>query len=138
MANRLPNEKRLSYEQARKKIGDGDLLLFRRKGLISVAGRGVHSHAAMAAWWGDDLFCLEMRGKTGGRAVTLSSQVKRFSGLIDWFEVNPDRRWPDFDRAGAVREMRRLAGCDYGWANIFKAALLHLPVLRFFLYGQNG
>jgi len=32
-------------------IRDGDLLLFRRRGLISIAGRGEHSHAAKAAWW---------------------------------------------------------------------------------------
>jgi len=35
-------------------VRDGDLLLFRRHGLIALAGRGVHSHAAKAAWWGGE------------------------------------------------------------------------------------
>lgn len=47
------------YRQARKHVRDSDLLLFRRRGLISIAGRGDHSHAAKAAWWDDDLMFLE-------------------------------------------------------------------------------
>ncbi len=37
------------YRQARGHVRDADLLLFRRRGLISIAGRGDHSHAAKAA-----------------------------------------------------------------------------------------
>jgi hypothetical protein len=43
------------FRQARRQIRDGDLLLFRRRGLISIAGRGDHSHAAKAAWWDDEI-----------------------------------------------------------------------------------
>src|SRR5262245_66124760 len=74
-------------------IRDGDLLLFRGRGviarLIGVAGRSEYSHAARAVWWGYDLFCCEVRELRGGRAVTLESQVRKFPGLIDVFEVNP-------------------------------------------------
>lgn len=122
----------LPYRDARGQIRCGDLLLFRRRGLISIAGRGDHSHAAKAAWWGEDLFCLEVREWHGGRAVTLSSQVQRFPGRIDVFEVNPFDRWPHYDRAGASAVMRRLAGCAYGYAGVAAAALLHLPVVRLF------
>ncbi len=121
-----------TYHAARTQIKDSDLLLFRRRSLISIAGRGEHSHAAKAAWWGDDLFCLEVREWHGGRAVTLSSQVKKYSGRIDVFAVNPDQRWPDYDRAGATAVMRRLAGCAYGYAGVAAAALLHLPFVRLF------
>lgn len=123
----------VGYRQARSEIRDSDLLLFRRRSLISILGRGEHSHAAKAAWWDGDLFCLEVREWYGGRAVTLSSQVRRFPGRIDVFEVNPDERWPHYDRRGAVRFMRRLAGCDYGYCGVVWAGLLHLPVLRLFL-----
>ena len=58
------------------------MLLFRRRGLISIAGRGSHSHAAKAAWWGDDLFCLEVMQLAGGRAVTFSSQVEPHPGRL--------------------------------------------------------
>jgi hypothetical protein len=120
----------LRYADARARIRDADLLLFRRRSLISIVGRGQHSHAAKAAWWDDDLFCLEVREWVGGRAVTLSSQVARFPGRIDVFQVNPDNRWPHYDRAAATRFMRRLAGCQYGYWNIVRAALVHLPLAR--------
>ena len=118
------------YRQARQLVRDADLLLFRRRGLISIAGRGDHSHAAKAAWWGDDLFCLEVREWHGGRAVTLSSQVRRFPASIDVYQANPGERWPQYNRAGAARQMRRLAGCPYGYWGVVMASLLHLPGVR--------
>lgn len=121
------------YTEVRQRIADGDLLLVRRRGLIAIAGRGVHCHAAKAAWWGNDLFCLEVTGFFGGRAVLLSEMVGRLPGRIDVFEVNPDGRWPDYDRHGATRRMRRLCGCRYGYAGLIGAALLHLPVVRWFV-----
>ncbi len=78
------------FRQARRQIRDSDLLLFRRRGLISIAGRGDHSHAAKAAWWDEELFCLEVREWHGGRAVTLESQVRRFPARIDVYQANPE------------------------------------------------
>lgn len=120
----------MPYRVGRSQIRDADLLLFRRRGLISIAGRGDHSHAAKAAWWGDDLFVVEVRELHGGRAVTLSSQLRRYAGRIDVYETNPDDRWPEYDRAEATRWMRRLAGCSYGYWGVASAALLHLPLVR--------
>jgi hypothetical protein len=120
----------VSLTAARRDIRDGDLLLFRRRSLVAIAGRGVHSHAAKAAWWGDDLFCLEVREWYGGRAVTLASQVRRCPGRIDVYHTNPDDRWPEYDRARATVMMRRLAGCDYGYTAVLAAAMLHLPFVR--------
>lgn len=121
------------YQDVRSQIRDGDLLLFRRRGLISIAGRGQHSHAAKAAWWGDDLFLLEVLQRVGGRAVTLSSQVRRHPGRYDVYETNPDNRWPRYDRDAATQFMRRLCGCDYGYGGVAVAALLHLPLVRWFV-----
>jgi hypothetical protein len=118
------------YAEVREQTQDGDLLLFRRRGLISMAGRGQHSHAAKAAWWDGDLFCLEVIQLAGGRAVTLSSQVRRYPGRYDVYQANPDNRWPQYDRLGATRFMRRLCGCSYGYGGLLAAALLHLPLLR--------
>lgn len=121
--------------QAVSRIRDGDLLLFRGRGIVSrligVAGRSEYTHAARAIWWGGMLFCCEVRELKGGRAVTLESQVRKYPGVIDVFETNPDERWQEYDRAGALRIMRRLAGCDYGYLGVIKAALRHLPVWRF-------
>ena len=118
------------YGQALAHVRDGDLLLFRRRGLISIAGRGDHSHAAKVAWWSDQAFLLEVREWHGGRAVTLSSQVDRLPARIDLYEANPGNRWPEYDRRGATRAMRRLAGCAYGYWGVVTASLLHLPVVR--------
>jgi hypothetical protein len=122
-------------------IRDGDLLLFRGRGLVSrligVAGRSEYSHAARAVWWGRDLFCCEVRELRGGRAVTLESQVRKFPGLIDVFEVNPANRWREYDRRGAVRYMRRLAGCDYGYLGVLQAALRHAPLWRFLVHPDS-
>ena len=120
------------FRQAQRDIYDADLLLFRKHGAISVAGRGIHSHAAKAAWWNNDLFCLEVREFHGGRAVTLESQTRRYPGRIDVFRANADNRWPEYNRARAAAVMRRFAGCDYGYWNVFKTALTHVPGIRFF------
>jgi hypothetical protein len=122
----------IRFDRARAQIRDSDLLLYRRRGLIAIAGRGDHSHAAKAAWWEGELFCLEVREWHGGRAVTLASQVRRYPARIDVFETNPDDRWGQYDRDAATRVMRRLAGCSYGYAGVASAALLHLPVVRLF------
>ncbi len=122
----------LSQEAA--SVDDGDLLLFCGRGLVSrmigVAGRSPYSHAAKAVWWSGDLFCCEVREMKGGRAVTLASQVRRYPGRIDVFQANPATRWKNYDRQGAVRLMRRLAGCDYGYQGVLKAALRHFPLWR--------
>jgi len=123
----------VKYSEVRGAIRDADQLLFRRRGLISVAGRGLHSHAAKAAWWNGDLFLLEVLQWVGGRAVTLSSQVRRYPGRYDVYEVNPENRWPEYDRQGAARFMRRLAGCEYGYGGIAIAGLLHAPLVRLFV-----
>lgn len=124
---------RRTLQHAKREISDGDLLLFRRRGLIAKAGRGIHSHAAKAAWWGGELFCLEVREWYGGRAVTLESQVERYPGVIDVFQVNPEDRWGPYDRIAATDYMRRLAGCDYGYLSVLAAAALHLPLVRWFV-----
>src|SRR5688572_28855278 len=118
------------YRDARDLIEDGDLLLFRRRSLISIAGRGLHSHAAKAAWWHGDLFCLEVREWFGGRAVLLSKQVFRYPGQIDVFETNAADRWHGYNRSNALMVLRRMAGCDYCYRNVLAASLLHLPIAR--------
>jgi hypothetical protein len=126
----------VSLKEAIWEIEDSDLLLFRRRGLISIAGRGEHSHAAKAAWWDGDLMCLEVREWVGGRAVTLASQVAKYPRLIDVYEIDPDQS-KGYDRQGAVAFMRRkFAGSKYGYSHVLWASLLHLPVARIFYRPQ--
>lgn len=119
--------------EARQWMRDGDLLLFRRQGLISALGRGEHGHAALAGWWGETLCCLEVRGRCGGRVVTLESQVRRYPGQIDVFVADPQGRWPEFDRPQTVQTMLQYAGSRYGYPALLRAGLLHLPLVRLFV-----
>ena len=139
-------------------ICSGDLLLFRRTSpwwrpfasdsLISIGGLGVYSHAASVDLWHGDLFCVEVREWHGGRAVTLESQVLKYPGRIDVYEANaqglPEYANPQllppgirprvvYNRTAAMRYMRRLAGCDYGWHNVFAASLSRLFGVRLFV-----
>jgi hypothetical protein len=131
----------VNLSDVQREIKDGDLLLFRGSGfvsrLISAAGRSDYTHAARAVWWGNDLFCCEVRELKGGRAVSLESQIERFPGAIDVFEANPSNRWREFNRYGAVRYMRRLAGCDYGYRGVWLAALRRLPIWRFWVSADS-
>jgi hypothetical protein len=122
------------YNTAREKIRDGDVLLFRRRRglmgkLIATAGRSAYSHAAMAAWWNDRLMCLETAQGCGGRAVLLSTLVEDAPGRIDVFRALPKLR--RFHRRSAVETMIEITGRRYGWTALVKAALVHLPFVRF-------
>ncbi len=137
MARTADETKLAQYADVRHLLRDGDLLLFRKSGFIASMGRGIHNHAAKIAWWGGDLFCLEVLQLAGGRAVTLSSQVQGWPARYDVYEVNPENRWGEYDRDGATRLMRRLCGCDYGYVNLMAAALLHMPVVRCFVRAET-
>ncbi|TWU30211.1 hypothetical protein [Bythopirellula polymerisocia] len=131
---KLQKQKLVRLSETASQIWNGDLLLFRGSGLIArligTAGRSPYTHAARAIWWGDTLFCCEVRELKGGRAVTLASQVRKFPGRIDVFATNPDNRWAEYDRHGAIQHMLQLTGCDYGYAGLLEAALLHVPLWR--------
>jgi hypothetical protein len=127
------NEQTLvDYDEARGEIRNADLLLFRRRNvvtrLIAVAGRSQYVHAAMAGWWKDRLMCVEMTSG-GGRAQLLSNIVARWPGVIDVYRANAGRR--RYSRERALAAMIGITGKRYGWGNLCRAALLHLPVFRF-------
>lgn len=132
MATHHHHRERLS--RVRHLITAGDLLLFRRRGLsrlIHIAGRGEHSHAAVAAWWGPDLMVLEFTAPAG-RAVSLDTLVAQLPGLVDWYQADPQARFPDWNREATVGALRRATGRPYNFAGLALAALAHLPVFRLF------
>jgi hypothetical protein len=122
----------VNYADARREIRNADLLLFRRRNcltrLIAVAGRSQYVHAAMAGRWKDRLMCVEMTAG-GGRAQLLSNIVAQWPGVIDVYRANSSRR--RFSRERALAAMIGITGKRYGWTNLCRAALLHLPIFRF-------
>lgn len=119
----------LAEAQSQGLIWDGDLLLFRRRSVISVYGRGEYSHAAMAAWWGYDLYVLESREWYGTRAVRLDNYLERLPVGVDVYRPQCEPR----QRPAAVCEARRKLGRPYAYRNVLRAGLTHVPGARFFL-----
>ncbi len=124
---------RIPYDEARSRIKNADLLLFRPRGAlwwraIAVAGRSEYTHAGMAGWWGDRLMNVEMTSG-GGRAQLLSNLVERWPGVIDVYAANAVRR--RFSRERAVQAMIGITGKPYGKWNLFRASLYHMPFVRF-------
>jgi hypothetical protein len=132
------------YPAVRNEIPDGAILL-RQAGpwlssrMIGWSTGTPYSHAAMAGWWGDVLLCLETLQFHGGRAVTLSSQVRRYPGRWDVYEVfqpHKERSWTVasagyFNQWQAIQEMVRGTGEPYGWGSLFVAAVrrvLRMPL----------
>lgn len=127
------NPNYVAWNTAKLQIRDADLLLFRGHStfsrLISIAGHNSHTHAATAAWWGPELFCLETVAFHGGRAETLQSQVEQNPGLIDVYRPNAQNA-PDYDPAAVVEYMKQVTGRPYGWYTIYRVSLLSLPGIR--------
>lgn len=133
----------LSISEHSEQIATGDVLLFRAgdglvSRLISVGGRGPWSHAALAAWWGDDLFCLEVREWYGGRAVLLDREVAKRPQRIEVYRLRADLRTAEMALRSdtvamhaVVRTMARFAGGNYGYRSVLRTALYHLPFIRF-------
>ena len=139
------------YHEAKAYIKEADVLLFRGRGLsswmIQRYGSGVHSHAGMAHWDGDNLQCLEFREFKGGRATSLKRQVETHPDNIDIFRPahtvhhNQFSVWPETDiekihifnesmADGVTDVMIKLTGLPYGWKNIWKLARHYIPFAR--------
>lgn len=123
----------VGYESIRRKIRDGDtFLVFRRKGQlldtgIAAAGRSPAIHAGKLAWWRGRLMALETKQWIGGRAVHFSTVVEAARGPILIRRI----RREGYDRIAAVKAMIDMTGKKYGWGNLLKASLLHMPFVRF-------
>ena len=143
------------YHEAKTYIKEADVLLFRGEGLISWLikryGSGVHSHAGMAHWDGDNLECLEFREFKGGRGVSLERQVETHPDNIDVFRVSPIISVNSFKNKSTETPYKHdskkicftddvakkttdvmldLTGLPYGWKNFWKLGKHYLPFVR--------
>ena len=154
--------KLVPYSEAISYVQEADVLLFRGKGLISWLikryGSGVHSHVGMAHWDGDNIECIEFREFSGGRSVSLKSQVGYHPDSIDVFRpagsisINQFSSWPENNKNRSVKveyenkhleykfnegvakkvtdTMAQLTGLPYGWKNFVKLGKHYLPFCR--------
>lgn len=121
------------YVDARRLIRDGDFALCRPTSFFGrvIARESGYSHAGMLFWdhvaGRDRLYLAEQIQWKGGRRVPFSGQIKGFSGMYDIY------RPPDgYDGKAAVSEMLTIIGRRYGRAALFRAALQHTILQRFF------
>jgi hypothetical protein len=79
---------RMAYDQARTRVQDGDVLMYRGLSLASRVIRWAtgspYSHAGLAVWWNDRLMVLEAVGR-GVMVTPLSANVKGYHGDVEWF-----------------------------------------------------
>jgi len=127
----------LKLDIALSRMRTADALLYRHgRDPIDIAiahtGRGEWCHAAMYEQGKDGPHVCDVSFSGGGRR-SLFDDVRKYPGVIEWFEANPDDRWPHFDRERAIARMREFEGCTYGWWSIFRIALRHLPWINLFL-----
>lgn len=134
---------KLSFDEAKDKIQEADVLLFKNPGflsigwLISVYTRGVHSHAALASWVNGQLTCIEQREFMGGREVLLKTQIPKQG--IDVYRICPEIVTPDGKRHIFTEEIateitnsaREITGTSYGWKNIWGIFKGYAPGIRF-------
>jgi len=152
------------YTKVRHLIKDSDVLLFRGTGIVSwfirKAGEGDYSHVGLASWRESDFgqnrldivefregnfFKLLVGGDAGhGRHLTLSSQVRKFSGQIDVFRPVDNCAYDVYDvDTGLIYKktkslngkeitdaMRDMEGIPYGWKQIWGFCKYNMLGLR--------
>jgi hypothetical protein len=146
------------YREATLQIEEADVLLFRSEGpiswLIKRYGSGVHSHAALAHWDGDNLQCVEFREFKGGRAVSLERIIEEHPENVDVFRAAKIVQYTDCqdtcpkcgmgwscptdERHDLTEEVAKnisdamlgITGLPYGWKNFWKLAKHYLPFCR--------
>lgn len=108
------------YVEARREIGDLDVIAWEGRGPVSAAIRAVTggsvTHVGIALWWGESLMLLESREGRGGRAVLLSGEIPA-AGVL-WYvpavEIAPAAR------LAAAEWARGAAGAGYSYAGVLR------------------
>lgn len=81
------------YQQYRSDMKDGDVLLFKGKGLLSSIIKwktdSAYSHAGIVLWWNERLMVLEAVGR-GVMATPISYNLNKYQGGIDYYRSARD------------------------------------------------
>lgn len=119
--------KKAKYEEIRFQIKNGDVFLYRGKGMVAGIIRwlthSTYSHAGIAVWWNERLMVMEavMRGV---RITPLSRNIYQHKGSVEWFTCK--KEISDEDRLRMVIFGQEELGKRYA---IWKAILLGWKLL---------
>ena len=117
----------VKYAQARDQIKNGDVFMYKGKGLASSVTRWVthspYSHAALAAWWNQQLMVMEAKGQ-GVVVNSILRSIRHYRGDVEWFSCK--KEISEDDRLRMVKFAQEELGKSYGrW----KAILLGIKIL---------
>ena len=119
--------KKAKYEEIRLQIKNGDVFLYREKGIVAGIIRwlthSTYSHAGIAVWWNERLMVMEavMRGV---RITPLSRNIYQHKGSVEWYSCK--KEISDEDRLRMVIFAQEELGKRYA---AWKAILLGWKVL---------
>jgi uncharacterized protein YycO len=90
--------KKLRYDEIRSQIKDGDVLLYKGKGLlrsgfvatlVQIVTRSDYSHAGIAARWKNRLMVIEAVGN-GVIVNPLSLSLERYHATVEWYSCKEE------------------------------------------------
>jgi hypothetical protein len=130
--------KHLNYDKVRATIKDGDVLLYKGKGILSwfikKLSRSEYSHSGIVAWWNDRLIVMEAIRK-GVVVTSLSRNVAHYHGDVEWRTTK--KRIPEHRRLAMVRFAQKQLGKEYNFlelivmgTKIILMKLLNLVLVR--------
>jgi len=119
--------KALKYDEVRSQIRNGDVFMYRGKGIRSTiiqwVTRSPYSHAGISAWWNERLMVMEAKGN-GVVVSPFSRSVGQYHGDVEWF--GSTREISEEDRLKMVIFAQEELGKTYGrW----KAIVLGIQTL---------
>lgn len=111
----------LNYQDVRKTMKDGDVLMFKGKGLLSwlikKKTNSEYSHAGIVAWWNDRLMVLEAVGK-GLKATPISYNLTKYVGGFDYYR--PKKNIPQTKRKVMLTYAQEQLGKEYATKRLVK------------------
>ena len=112
--------KTLKYDEVRNQIKNGDVFMYRGKGIASSiiqwVTRSPYSHAGISAWLNDRLMVMEAKGN-GVVASPFSRSIGQYHGDVDWFSSTQEIS--EEDRLKMVIFAQEELGKTYGrWKSI--------------------
>lgn len=152
----MNNQLILPYSTAKPLIKEGDVLLFRGRGLVSFLiqkfNMSPYSHVGVASWHNFKsgsldgiLECVEFREWKGGRTIVLDRYIQNMPNIIDVYRPVPffsavkmDKELKTytvrkrFNGRLVTRTMRMMTGLPYGWPRIWWLVKYNLPLFKLF------
>ncbi len=107
------------YNEVRKQIKDGDVLLYKGKGiftsgivptLVQWVTDSPYAHAGIAARWNDRLMVIEAIGR-GVITNPISRSLERYKATVEWFQCK--KEIPDYVRCNMVKIAQEDLGKRY-------------------------